>query len=283
MEDVATLEFFARDVIDLDYIVISHAHFDHLPGADRLALKTSATVIADCEAINFAGGERVPLFTKDILTKASENSIEFAPSPPLALPKPHVKFASLAVHVWPSLHSLMLRVSPHDIPEVFDTNKSDQGGGDGYACSLDITQLIWYGLFRLEAFIPEDHMDAGTSAFSDYIQDRKKNIMSPCDGGKFMCNFIIGVKIPKPDVAILGAGGRANLNGRPFVGSAAEFLKLQTQWLHEPPQILFCLHDESIIKPYKTDVIAAKEVIEQHTRSKVLGTELATPYVLFQK
>ncbi|USP74861.1 uncharacterized protein yc1106_02135 [Curvularia clavata] len=304
-----------EDIITLDYIVISHAHFDHLPGADRLALKTGATVIANCEAINclrragvpetqliaVSGGERVPLFTRDILIKASEGSIELAPGPPLAPRKPHVRSASVAVHVWPSLHSLMPGTSPQDIPEVFDTNVSYRKDDDGYACALDITQLMQHGLFRLKEFMPEDHLDPGTRAFADYVQDRKTNIMSHCDGGQLMYNFIIGDKAvlfnthlgayegvmrflePKPDVAILGAGGVANLNGRPFVQSAAEFLKLQTQWLHEPSQIFFCLHDESIIKPYKSDVTAAKKAIEQHTSSKVLVPELATSYVLFRE
>ncbi|KAF6784892.1 hypothetical protein CMUS01_16588, partial [Colletotrichum musicola] len=39
------------DVTEADYIFISHAHFDHLPGADRIAKKTGATVIANGEAI----------------------------------------------------------------------------------------------------------------------------------------------------------------------------------------------------------------------------------------
>ncbi|KAL9562936.1 hypothetical protein ACKAV7_012953 [Fusarium commune] len=144
------------DVTELDYIVISHAHFDHLPGSDQVALRTGATVIANCEAINrlrdagvpdtqlipVSGGERVPLFTKDILRKAAESLIDRAPAPPTAPPRPHVKYATAAVHVWPSFHSLIPGVTPHDLPEEFNTGHVYSGEATPYDCSLDITRLM---------------------------------------------------------------------------------------------------------------------------------------------
>jgi hypothetical protein len=242
-------------------------------------LKTGATIIANSEAINrlreagvpeiqlisVAGGERVPLFTKSVLEQATAGYVELAPGPPLAPPRPHVKYASMAVHVWPSLHSLMPGTSPHDIPDVFDTGKSYTGVDDGFTCSLDITQLMQHGLFRMKDFVPSEKMDEGTRSFAEYVQDRKMNVMSHCDGGQLMYNFVIGDKAvlfnthlgayegvmrflePKPDVAILGAGGRANLNGRPFVGSAAEFLTDEVKWLGQPARVFFCLHDERCV------------------------------------
>ncbi|KAL5358849.1 hypothetical protein BJX96DRAFT_164031 [Aspergillus floccosus] len=302
-----------QDVTKLDYIVISHAHFDHLPGADRLALRTGAIVIANPEAINclrkagvpekqlisVAGGERIPLFTKDILEKAATRSIELAPAPPLAPPSPHVKFASMALHVWPSLHSLMPGNTPHDIPEVFDTGVSYEGVETGFTCTQDITTLMQHGLFRIKEMVPAEQLDPGTASFADYVSNRETNVMSHCDGGQLMYNFVMGDKAvlfnthlgayegvlrfmePKPDVAVLGAGGRANLNGRPFAGSAAEFITAEVTWLGEPSQIFFCLHDDSIIKPYRTDTTAAENAIKETTSSQVTVTVPATVYKLF--
>ncbi|KAL2071058.1 hypothetical protein VTL71DRAFT_12293 [Oculimacula yallundae] len=301
-----------ESVTECDYIVISHAHFDHLPGADRLALRTGATVIANSEAINclrqagvpdnqlisVAGGERLPLFSRDNLERAAAGTIELSPPiSPLAPPTPHVKFAALAVHVWPSLHSLMPGTSPHDIPEIFDSGKVYATVDNGYACSHNITQLMKHGLFRLLEFVPEDKIDAGTRAFADYVQDRKRNVMSACDGGQMMYNFVIGDKSvlfnthlgsyegimryvePKPDVAILGAGGVANLNGRPFDGTAAEFLTRQVRWLGEPSKVFFCLHDkDNIIKPYSMDTTAAQRSIEEGTSTRVVDTQPVTIY-----
>ncbi|KAG8357867.1 hypothetical protein FVEN_g4350 [Fusarium venenatum] len=300
------------DVTALDYIVISHAHFDHLPGADQLALRTGATVIANCEAINclrdagvpetqlipVSGGERVPLFTKDILKQAAEGTIDRAPAPPTAPYRPHVKYAALAVHVWPSLHSLIPGVTSHDLPEHFDTAQSYTGETTPYDCSLDITRLMQYGLFRMKEIAPEGQMDEGMRAFADYVQDRRTHVMSHCDGGQLMYNFVSGEKAilfnthlgayegvsksltPKPTVAILGAGGRANLNGRPFQGSAAEFLTEQIKWLGEPANIFFCLHDENLIKPYTVDITGAKTLIEKETSGKVIDTQPGKTYTL---
>ncbi|KAK2025531.1 hypothetical protein LX32DRAFT_665913 [Colletotrichum zoysiae] len=300
-----------EEVTEVDYIVISHAHFDHLPGADKLALRTGATVIANCEAINLlrnagvpdtqlipaSGGERVPLFTKDILRKAAEGLIDRAPALPTAPHMPDAKYASAVVHVWPSLHSLMPGLTPHDLPDQFDTGKSYSGEAAPYNCSLDITRLMKFGLFKMKELVPEDMMDAGTRAFADYVQDRSKP-MSPCDGGQLMYNFVADGKsilfntqlgvyegiakclTPKPNVAILGAGGRGNLDGRPFNGSAAELLTKQAKLLEEPANIYFCLHDENLIKPYACNVTPAKNMIEQSTSSKVVNTQPGKLYVL---
>jgi hypothetical protein len=218
--------------------------------------------VPEVQLVQVAGGERVPLFTRDIIEKATVGSIERAPGPPLAPPRPDPKYAQMSVHVWPSLHSLMPGTTPHDIPEVFDTGKSYTGSATQFDCTLDITRLMQYGLFRMKEMIPEDQMDAGMRSFANYVEDRKLNLMSHCDGGQLMYNFIVGKKSvlfnthlgayegimrclePKPQVAILGAGGRANLSGRPFEGSAADFLSSEVQWLGKPGKTFLCLHDD---------------------------------------
>lgn len=245
-----------------------------LPGADRLALKTGATVIANAEAINclrragvpeeqlilVAGGERIPLFTKDILAKAKAGTIDLALGPVLAPPTPHVKYAALAVHAWPSLHCLL--PDADDIPDVFDTGKHYPDNDDGFMSSLAVTKIMQNVVFRMRELVPENELDAPSRSISDYVSDRRRNIMSHYDGGQIIYNFLIGDKVvlfnshtgaydgvmrslqPKPDVAFLAAAGRPNLNGRPWVGSAAEFLTEEVKWLGEPKQVYFCLHDE---------------------------------------
>ena len=100
------------DVTEADYIFISHAHFDHLPGCDRLAKQTGATVIANGEAINVlrevgvpeeqllpvAGGERIPLFTRKAREAARRGECALAPGPPGAPALPDSSLAAMAVH-----------------------------------------------------------------------------------------------------------------------------------------------------------------------------------------
>lgn len=247
-----------------------------LPGADQIAIKTGAIVIANCEAINclrkagvpeeqllpVSGGERVPLFTRDIRNKAVAGEVALAQGgPPGAPVRPDPSLASFTVHVWPSLHCLM--PGNHDeIPEIFDTGKVYIGEASPFECTLDITRGMRYGLLRLKDLVPEQHMDEKMRCFADWAEDRKSNVMSDCDGGQLMFNILLGDSSilfnahlgayegivrslePKPDIAVLGIAGRANLNGRPYNGSGAMFAKSLSQWLGEPERIIWCLHDD---------------------------------------
>jgi hypothetical protein len=108
-----------------------------LPGADRIAINTGATVIGNGEAINVlraagvpehqlvpvSGGERVPLFPDSLRRAAVLGEVERAPGPPGAPPLPKASLAVASVHVWPSLHCLMPGNSHADVPEVMDTGK----------------------------------------------------------------------------------------------------------------------------------------------------------------
>ncbi|KAJ5266502.1 hypothetical protein N7478_009310 [Penicillium angulare] len=92
--------------------------------------------------------------------------------------------------------------------------------------------------------------------------------MSSCDGGQLLFNVLLGgqegrqsKKVlfnghldacegivneiqPKPDIAVLGIAERANLNGRPFDGSAATFATKLVKWIREPQKVIWCLRDE---------------------------------------
>lgn len=243
-----------------------------LPGTDRLAIATGAIVVANCEAINLLrlagvpeeqllpvqGGERLPLFTKEVRERAKRGELALAGFPPGRPPYPHHSLAALSVHVWPSLHAFL----PHPTPEVIDSGTVYMDE-EPYASTLDITLGMKYALFRVSDILPPEKMTDGMKSFSEYVAEREtKNICSHADGGQLMFNIIIDGKAllwnahlggyegilktvePKPDVAILAIAGRANLNGRPFVGSAAQFASAEIQWLGEPKQVIWCLHDE---------------------------------------
>lgn len=228
-------------------------------------------VVANCEAINclrnagvpeeqlfpVQGGERLPLFTKQIRDQAARNEVLLAPNPPGSPPRPHHSLAALSVHVWPSLHCFM----PHPVPRIMDTGVSYQDEIP-FASSLDITFGMKYGLLKIDQILPPEQMDEGLQSFCGYVNQRDKHVFSHCDGGQLMFNIIINNKSllwsahlggyegilksiePKPSIAILAIAGRANHNGRPFVGSAAQYISQKIQWLGQPKQVIWCLHDQ---------------------------------------
>jgi hypothetical protein len=256
----------------------ANAIFTSMPGADKIAKQTGAIVVASCEVVNLLrkagvpdsqlmavqGGERVPLFTKDILKQTSAGTLTARPGPPGAPLLPHTDHASLQVDVWPALHCLL--PSHDDIPEVMDTGKVWTGSAHPFVCTLDVNFGMKHGLLRLDELVPAEHRNAGMRAFIDYIKDREANLFSDHDGGQLMYNVhlkenttllwnahlggyegILRYLQPKPKFAILGIAGRANHNGRPFDGSAAQYVVKQLQWLEEPKEVIWCLHDERYV------------------------------------
>ncbi|KAK3109791.1 hypothetical protein LTR53_016570 [Teratosphaeriaceae sp. CCFEE 6253] len=303
-----------HEVAEADYIFISHAHFDHLPGADVIALRTGAIVIANGEAINVlrsagvpeeqlipvAGGERVPLFTRRVREQAAAGEVGLADGPPGSPPRPHHSLATMSVHVRPSLHCLMPGLSHADVPEIMDTGKAYFGAASPYACALDITFGMKHGLLRIGELMPRDAMDEGMRSFVDYIADTEHHRFSNFDGGQLAYNFLIDNKTllwsahlggydgvlrslqPKPDVLIQAIAGRANLNGRPFDGSAAELAVELCGWLGEPGKVIWCLHDDSPIKPLRVDAKPATDVLQARTRSRVFDLSPPTVHSVFR-
>jgi hypothetical protein len=158
-----------------------------------------------------------------------------------------------------------------------------------------------YGLLKIGDHMPRDAMDAGMQSFVDYIQrPATQNCMSHFDGGQLAFNLLLGERKtlmwsghlggyegilrgvePKPDVLIQAIAGRANLNGRPFDGSAAQFAVEVSRWLGEPERVVWCLHDDAQIKPRSVYVGPATRLLEEQTRSKVVSLELGEARVLF--
>ncbi|KAF4626549.1 hypothetical protein G7Y89_g11614 [Cudoniella acicularis] len=307
-------------VEECDYIFISHAHFDHLPGADRLAKRTGAIIVGNGEVISVmraagvpeqqlmaaSGGERIPLFTaaqwRDARTQATSaaKSPPGPPSGPPGPPTPDPSLAVMAVHVWPSLHCLMPSGDHRSFPETIDTGTVYTGSAT-YACTMDITRALTYGLGNL-AKLPKlpPQMPEDMQKFISYLKDTEANKCSFFDGGQLMYNFVGGSKTvlwsghlggysgvlkeirPQPDIAILGIAGRGNLNGRPYVGSSAQFATEEIKWLGEPGKVIWCLHDQGLLNPKYIDTRAATEMVHRETRSRVVDLKHAEVYKLFE-
>lgn len=66
----------------------------------------------------------------------------------------------------------------------------------------------------------------------------------------------------RPDVAILGATGRPNLDGEPYQGSLADFLAEEAALLGHP-EVIFCHHD-----PLLPPQVGATDITDAETRLK---------------
>ena len=251
--------------------------------------------VPDEQLLPVQGGERIPLFTRSHLDKARSDSSFAAPGIPGAPKRPKHDLAAFSVDVWPSLHCFM----PEDHPEVVDTGTIYKGSANPYSCTLDITMGMKHGLLRIDELIPADRLTPGHRSFIEYVRDRKRNVFSHSDGGQLMFNFkmddgksilwsahlggyeaILRELQPKPSIAILAIAGRANLNGRPFEGSAAEFAAKKVEWLGRPSKVVWCLHDEACIPPWRIETASATRAVEENGTTKVLQLEHGKPVSL---
>lgn len=262
------------------------------------------------------GGERLPLFTRAqrdaAVAKRQEDEAAGRPRPPPPGPRfpptPDPSEAVMDVHVWPALHCLLPPGDHASMPAVIDTGTVYTGdGGNRYACTIDITRNMTYGFGGLMEMSPDSyppHLSQELRTFLPYMNEREKNRYSFYDGGQLMYNFLLDkeggagptllwhghlgcyegiTKLiePKPDVAILAIAGRANLNGRPFDGSAAEFAVKEIQWLGQPNKVIWCLHDDAPIIPKSIDTKAATDLVHKETTSKVAELEHVKVYKIF--
>ncbi|KAJ4172082.1 hypothetical protein NW754_007680 [Fusarium falciforme] len=118
------------------------------------------------------------------------------------------------------------------------------------------------------------HFDGGQLAFNFLIHPGKTLFWSAHMGAY---EGVIKRLEPKPDIAILAIAGRANLDGRPFDGSAADFIVKKIDWLGQPKTVIWCLHDESPIRPYRVDTTGAEKKVHSETRSRIQHLDFAVP------
>lgn len=67
-------------------------------------------------------------------------------------------------------------------------------GSSPYACTIDVTLGMRYGLLRLGEIVPADHLDRGEKSFVEYVTHRDRNLMSNFDGGQMIFSFLIDDK-----------------------------------------------------------------------------------------
>jgi L-ascorbate metabolism protein UlaG (beta-lactamase superfamily) len=218
-----------------------------IPGADRIAKRTGATIIGNGETINVMRRAGVP--EKQLLPVAGTERIDLG--------------KGVTVHVFPSLHALIPTGIDHaSMPDYFDVGMDQRGGLDVIPASLEDMHVgripgFMGMMFSKVRNAPDDVVNANPDikAFQTFLKDDKQ-FYSYFDGGQMMYAIdiaghgrilysshtgcysgILKNMTPKPDIAILGVPARANLDGYAYQGSNAQFLLEEVQWL-EPKKVL---------------------------------------------
>lgn len=216
----------ADDIEVADWILIGHSHFDHVYGAERIAANTGATIVGSYETVRVMEQAGVPIDQMICVSGGERITLS----------------EGVTVRVFPSLHSCVWshgQMSQPDVPCVGDLgvdwyNRKERM--DKLVAMLG-TELSTEAIDHLVASNPGDRGDGGTLVYlietpdgSVFFQDTSGHWSSMLE------------ELPEPDVAILAAAGRGNIDGEPIQGTLAQFVGRQAELLN-PAKIVLGHHD----------------------------------------
>ncbi len=215
----------ADDVDRADWIVVGHSHFDHLWGAERIAARTGATIIGSHETVRVMEQAGVPL--AQLLPVAGGERVRLA--------------EGVHVSIFPSLHSCVWsHAGMHGADEVclgdlFVTHQERQARFaelGSFLASLGPDTLA-----HLRASNQNPRGDGHTLVF---LFDTPEGTLLYQDTSGHWSGIVANLR---PDVAIIAAAGRGNVDGEPIQGSLAQFVARQASLLH-PRRVILSHHDD---------------------------------------
>jgi L-ascorbate metabolism protein UlaG (beta-lactamase superfamily) len=256
----------AEDVDRADWIVVGHSHFDHLWGAERIAKRTGATIIGSHETMRIMEQVGVPL--AQLLPVAGGERIRLAPE--------------VTVSVYPALHSCVW---------------TDHGGmrQPDEVCLGDLGVTYQERLVRLQAMSawlanqgPEvlRHLQVsyqdprGDGGVLLYLFETPEDSLLFQDTSGHWSGIL---RDRRPDVAILAAAGRGNIDGEPIQGTLADFVARQADLL-QPRRVILSHHDDWLPGfSIPTRIAPIREALSSRVpRTELVELDYLSSYPLFE-
>ncbi len=218
------------DVVDeCDWILVGHSHFDHLYGAERIMANTDARLVGSYETIRVmeaagvpldrmigvSGGERVDL-GQGVTASVFPSLHSCVWSHDGAMQQPDQECLGDLGLTWQEQAARMATVSNHLATGLGPAAGAHLAAGRvGHSTRGDGGALVWM---------------IDTPIGSLFYQDTSGRWSAIVDG-------------LRPDVAIVAAAGRGNLDGEPIQGSLAQFVAGQVDLLR-PRSVILGHHDD---------------------------------------
>jgi hypothetical protein len=217
----------ADDVDECDWIVVGHSHFDHLWGAERIVANTGATVIGSYESVRLL--EEAGIAPDRLIAVAGGERVRLS--------------ADVTVSVLPSQHSCVwshtamvqsAEVCLGDLGVTWHEQQERMGNLRQHLASLGTPTL--------------EHLSAGRVGQSPRGDGGALLYLFESPDGSLLYQDTSGhwtgiLDAVRPDVAILAAAGRGNVDGEPIQGSLADFVARQVAAVR-PRRLLLSHHDD---------------------------------------
>ncbi|MGE3076508.1 MAG: MBL fold metallo-hydrolase [Dehalococcoidia bacterium] len=221
----------AKDVTKADFVLVGHAHFDHIAGTEVIAKNTGARVIGSFESCRVMHEQNVPAGQ----LSPSQGGERYRLTP------------DVTVRVLPSLHSCTWTTGSLS---AMEPTTGDLGLCEDERAAMAARVGLGSTIGR--------RAETGDTAASELRAHLAGAVGSGQTGGPLA--YLIetpqgsifwhdtsgcwtGVlKDLRPDVAILAAAGRGNIDGEPIQGSLADFVGIAANLL-QPKTIILGHHD----------------------------------------
>jgi L-ascorbate metabolism protein UlaG (beta-lactamase superfamily) len=215
----------ADDIDQADWIVVGHSHFDHLWGAERIAQNTGAQVIGSYETCRILARAGVP--RAQLTPVAGGERVRLSDD--------------VVVGVFPSLHSCVwsqTAMSGSDAVCLGDLGltlqERDARLGDLAAHFVSLGDDV------LEHLTTSNQGGIGDGGALVYVFETPDGTILYQDTSGHWSGILHDLR---PDVAILAAAGRGNVDGEPIQGTLAQFVARQA-WLLKARRVILCHHDD---------------------------------------
>ncbi len=217
----------ASDITEADWILIGHSHFDHLWGAERILANTNATLIGSYESVRVMERQGVPL--ERMICVAGGEKIDLSPE--------------VAVSVYPSQHSCVWSHAEMQEPDVVCLGDLDVRWHEQQDRFVDLMNYLTKETSdATQAHIVDSqpgHSERGDGGALIYLLETPSGSVLFQDTSGHWEGVMETIQ---PDVAILAAAGRGNIDGEPIQGSLAQFVARQVELL-KPKTVVFGHHD----------------------------------------
>jgi L-ascorbate metabolism protein UlaG (beta-lactamase superfamily) len=215
------------DVAQADFVLVGHSHFDHLWGAERIARRTGATVIGSHETVRL-------LHDKDGIPE--NQLLAVAGGEPVDLG------AGVRVRVFPSLHSCIwaTMAGAADDPCLGDLGIAHQERALRVARGMEMLHSGALGAEVAAHMHESDRLPRGEGGALAYLIETPAGTILWKDSSGHWSGILRDLR---PDVALLAAVGRGNVDGEPVQGTLAGFLAAEVELLR-PKNVVLCHHDD---------------------------------------
>jgi L-ascorbate metabolism protein UlaG (beta-lactamase superfamily) len=231
------------DVTEADAILIGHSHFDHLYGAQAISDRTGAVIIGSHETVRLMSAAGV----------ASQRLLAVSPGDLVDLSGGrNDPGGRVSARVLPSLHSCVWASStPVDGEERVPVQERQRRLTDSY-----VRRYGSAGAEIIEHIAAAGERPRGDGGALGYLIETPDTRLYWADTSGYWTGIVRDLR---PDVAVLAAAGRGNVDGEPAPEVLPEFIATEVE-LMRPGQVVLCHHDDwmpPVTRPGDVDAIRA--------------------------